>query len=138
MIKKLSIFSVFLIFAASFLPGISQAEVNWQARKTIKTDQKPLDIKVSADGKHTFILTEGGRLEIYDNMAKIIDTIEVDPAIDLLSVDGVGGRVFLGNSKANSIQELSIEYVADFNLTGSPFLGKKDAPIVLTFFSDFQ
>ena len=138
MIKKTSLFSIFLLLAAAILPGFIQAEVNWQARETIKTGQAPLDIHVTADGKRTLILTEGGQLQIYDSNARLIDTIKVDPAMDILSADGTGGRVFLGNSKTNSVHELRIEYIADFNYGGSPFLGNSEAPIVLAFFSDFQ
>ncbi|MEN8133929.1 MAG: hypothetical protein ABFS18_00140 [Thermodesulfobacteriota bacterium] len=138
MIKMTSLFSVFLLLAASIFPGFIQAEVNWQARETIKTGQTPLDIHVTADGKRTLIITEGGKLQIYDNNARLIDTIEVDPAIDILSADGTGGRVFLGNSKTNSVVELRIEYIADFSYDGSPFLGNNEAPVVLAFFSDFQ
>ena len=138
MIKKTSLFSIFLLLAATLMPGFIRAEVNWQARETIKTGQAPLDIHVTADGKRTLILTEGGKLQIYDSKARLIDTIEVDPATNILSADGIGGRVFLGNSKTNSVHEILIEYIADFNYSGSPFLGNSEAPVVLAFFSDFQ
>lgn len=136
--KMTSLFSVFLLLATITLPGLAQAEVDWQAGKTIKTEQTPRAIHVTADGKQTFILTQGGKLQIYDSNAQIVDTIEVDPAMDLLSADGTGSRVLLGNSKTNAINELSIEYVADFNYDRSPFMGAKDAQIVLAVFSDFQ
>jgi hypothetical protein len=138
MTKKIGLFSIVLLLAAATLPASGRAEVAWQARQTIKTATPPLSINVTADGQRTFILTEGGRLEIYDNNARIIDTIDVDPAMKLLSVDGAGGRVFLGNVKNSSVHELQIEYIADFDNTGSPFMGNSEAPVVLAFFSDFQ
>lgn len=138
MMKKTSLFSIFLLLATAILPGFTRAEVNWQVRKTIKTEQTPLDIQVTADGKRTFILTEGGKLQIYDNNARLVDTIEIDSGMNILSVDATGGRVFLGNSKSNSVHELLIEYVAEFSYAGSPFMGNNEAPVVLAFFSDFQ
>jgi hypothetical protein len=138
MIKKTSIFSIFLLLAAITLPGFIQAEVNWQTRKIIKTGQTPLDIHVTADGKQTLILTEGGKLQIYDRNAKIIDTIDVDPAMNILSADSTGGRVFLGNSKTNSVHEILIEHIANLSYDGSPFMGNSKAPVILAFFSDFQ
>ncbi len=138
MIRKTSLFSIFLLLATTVLPGFIHAEVNWQTRKTIKTDKAPLDIHVTADGKRTLVLTEGGKLQIYDSNAVIIDTIEIDPAMDTLSADGTGGRVFLGNSKTKTVLELVIEYIADFNYSNSPYLGNNEAPVVLAFFSDFQ
>ena len=136
--KKTNICSILLLLAATTLPGFAQAEVDWQTRNTIKTDHPPLDIHVTADGKRTFILTEGGKLQIYDNNARLIDTIEIDPSMDTLSADATGGRVFLGNSTSNSVHELLIEYVAKFSYEGSPFKGNNEAPVVLSFFSDFQ
>lgn len=138
MMKKTSFFSIFLLLATTILPGFTQAEVNWQMKNTIKTEQTPLDIQVTADGKRTFILTEGGKLQIYDNNARLIDTIEIDPNMDILSADATGARVFLGNSKNNSVHELLIEYIAEFSYEGSPFKGNNEAPVVLAFFSDFQ
>ena len=136
--KKTNIFSILLLLAATTLPGFAQAEVDWQTRNTIKTDHPPLGIHVTADGNRTFILTEEGKLQIYDSNSRIIDTIEVDPATDTLSADGTGGRVFLGNSKNSSVLEMRIEYIADFSYEGSPFLGNSEAPVVLAVFSDFQ
>jgi hypothetical protein len=126
------------MFAAIVLPGVAKAEVDWQTRNTIKTKKTPIDIQITADGKKTFILTEGGRLEIYDSNAAMIDSIKVDPDMNILSADGTGMRVFLGNSKNNSVHELLIETIAEFNYEGSPYLGKKEAPVVLAVFSDFQ
>jgi hypothetical protein len=132
------IFSVYLLLATTILPGFGQAEVDTQTRNTIRTGQPPLDVQVSADGNRTFILTKGGRLEIYDNNAKIIDTIKVDPATNTLSTDGTGGRIFLGSSKNSKVTEMLIEYVAKLSYDGSPFKGNIEAPVVLAVFSDFQ
>ena len=136
--KKISMFSFFLLLVSMVLPCFALGEVNWQARNTIKTKQTPLDIQISADGKKTFILTEGGKLEIYGSNATIIDTIEVDPAINSISVDGSGSRVLMNNPKTNSVERITVEYIASFNNQGSPFMGNANAPIVLAVFSDFQ
>lgn len=138
MIKKINALSVLLLIVAAAWTGLAQAEVAWQTRNSIKTAEKPLDIQVTADGQRTFILTAGGKLLIYDSDAKLIDTLAIDPAIDLLSADATGARVFLGNSKNSSVDELLIEYVADFDYIGSPFMGKSEAPVVIAVFSDFQ
>jgi hypothetical protein len=38
----------------------SFAVVEWDIQKTIKMDQPPVDVAVSADGKLIFVLTETG------------------------------------------------------------------------------
>ncbi|MDF1578017.1 MAG: hypothetical protein RQ753_05530 [Desulfurivibrionaceae bacterium] len=138
--RKRTIFSpiLLILLAATILPDSAAAEVDWQTRETITTAKAPLAIQVTADGKRTFILTAGGNLEIYDSNARIIDTIKVDPAMNLLSTDGAGNRVFLGNAQNSSVHEIMIEYIAEFDYEGSPYLGKSQAPVVLAVFSDFE
>ncbi|MBU0482607.1 MAG: hypothetical protein KKG47_16060 [Proteobacteria bacterium] len=127
-----------LVTAALLMPGVSSADVDWQARSTLKPASKPIDVAVTADGKHTFILSEGGKLFIYDEESKLHDTLEVSPDMNRVAVDGVGARVFLSNGKDGSVHELILEYVAKLDYTGSAFLGNNAAPVVLAVFSDFQ
>ncbi|MCI5160185.1 MAG: disulfide bond formation protein DsbA [Candidatus Electrothrix sp. AUS1_2] len=48
-----------------------------------------------------------------------------------------GEMLFLVDSKKN-YTALDISFAQDIDTTGSPFLGKKDAPVSLVIFSDFQ
>ena len=120
------------------MPGTLFADVDWQARSTLKTSSKPIDVAVTADGKYTFILGENGKLFIYTAQGTLYDTIEVNPDMKKVDVDGTGNRVFLSNYKTSSVHELVIDYVAELDYTGSPFLGNAEAPVVLAVFSDFQ
>jgi DNA-binding beta-propeller fold protein YncE len=134
--KIFCIFSVYLIFAG--LPGPAGAGVDWQASKTIKPDGAPIDIAISSDGKQTFVLNEGGKLQIYDQRGKLIDTIEVDPSMNHIASDGSGSRLLLSSTKKGTVNEIQVEYVVNFSYDGSPFIGSSDAPVVLAVFSDFQ
>jgi hypothetical protein len=134
--KTFCLFSIFLLLTS--LPGLAGAGVDWQAKTTIKPDSAPIDVAISADGKQTFILTEGGKLQIYDPQGKLVDTIEVDPAMNRISSDASGNRVLLSSTKKGTVHELQIEYVANLSYDGSPFIGNSDAPVVLAVFSDFQ
>jgi hypothetical protein len=134
--KTFCLFSIFLLLTS--LPGLAGAGVDWQAKNTIKPDSAPIDIAISADGKQTFVLTEGGKLRIYNPQGKLIDTIEVDPAMNRISSDASGNRVLISSTKNGTVNELQIEYVANLSYDGSPFIGSSDAPVVLAVFSDFQ
>jgi hypothetical protein len=134
--KTFCLFSIFLLLTS--LPGLAGAGVDWQAKNTIKPDSAPIDVAISADGKQTFILTEAGKLQIYDPQGKLVDTIEVDPAMDRISSDASGNRVVVSSSKKGTVHELQIEYVSNLSYDGSPFIGNSDAPVVLAVFSDFQ
>jgi hypothetical protein len=58
-VRKLSILLIALLF--SFI-ATAQAEVEKGATKTLKLEAKPIDMAVSADGKYTYILAEGGKI----------------------------------------------------------------------------
>ena len=134
--KTFCLFSIFLLLTS--LPGLAGAGVDWQAKTTIKPDSAPIDVAISADGKQTFVLTVGGKLHIYDPQGKLIDTIEVDPAMNRISSDASGNRLLISSTKNGTVNELQIEYVVNLSYDGSPFIGSSDAPVVLAVFSDFQ
>ena len=134
--KFFCIFSVYLLIAT--LPGLAGAGVDWQARTTIKPDGAPIDVAISADGKQTFVLSEGGKLQIYDPQGKLIDTIEVDPTMNRIASDGSGSKLLLSSTKNGTVNEIQVEYVVNLSYDGSPFIGSSDAPVVMAVFSDFQ
>ena len=134
--KTFCLFSIFLLLTS--LPGLAGAGVDWQAKNTIKPDSAPIDIAISADGKQSFVLTEGGKLQIYDQQGKLIDTIEVDPAMNRISSDASGNRLLISSTKNSTVNEIQIEYVTNLSYDGSPFIGNSEAPVVLAVFSDFQ
>ena len=135
---------IFRVFTSLFLiislitPGLSFAEIDWKARVTITPQSKPIDIAITADGKHTFILGEGGKLYIYTSAGRLHDTIEVSEDMNKIAVDGNGARIFLSNDKKNTVHELILDYVVAMDYKGSAFLGNSEAPVVLAVFSDFQ
>jgi len=136
--RKTAAILALLMFCATLPVTPAVAEVDWQARNTIKTQKPPLDVALSSDGEWTFILTEGGKLLIYDKQGDLNDTIEVDPAMDSIVADGSGGRLFLSSKKNSAVHEILLDYVAVLSYDNSPFLGNADAPVVLAVFSDFQ
>lgn len=126
-----------LLFLAPFLTGSVSASVEWRTGGSIKTSKPPIDLAVSADGKWTYVLTRG-ELQIYSASGALSDAIPVSADFNTVATDGAGSRIYLGSSKKSTIQEIRISHREEFNATGSPFLGKSGAPIVLASFSDFQ
>ena len=66
---------LFIVFLFSFM-ATAQAEVEKGVSKTLKLEAKPIDMAVSADGKYTFILAEGGKIFIFDTSGEIKDTLD--------------------------------------------------------------
>ena len=133
-----SLFAIgFLLLALGYAPT-AQARVDWQAGQTLKTEKPPLDVAGTVDGKWTFVLTEGGKVHIYDADGKLNDTLKVDPAMDRIAVPGQGDKVYLSSQKNKTVQELLVEFIVAIDTAGSPFLGPAKAPIEVVVFSDFQ
>jgi len=60
---------------------LAWADVEKTVSKTLKLESKPIDLAVSADGKFTFILAEGGKVLIYDSSGVLTDTLEVSKSV---------------------------------------------------------
>lgn len=130
-------------FLAVFLAALvwvptASATVDWETGPTLSPDKPPLDVAASVDGKWTFVLTEGGKVDIYSADGKLNDTIPVDPTMNRLAVPGRGEKIILSSSKSKKVQEILVEYVMNIPTAGDPFLGPANAPVEVVVFSDFQ
>ncbi len=129
------------IIAALFAIGIatpSYSAVDWETGFSLKTNTPPLDTAITRDGKWTFVLTEGGHINIYGHDGTLNDTIAVAPEIDHLAINGSGEELILTSKRTNSIQQLKVSFVAVINTDGAPSLGSPQAPVKIVLFSDFQ
>jgi len=134
-VRDICILLVALLFSFS---SLAHAEVEKEALKTLKLDAKPIDVTVSADGKYTFVLAEGGRIFIYDTGGELKDTIKVGDSVVSIGASPNGDFLLLADSKANTLEVLKISYIVDIDVSGLPFKGPADAPVVIAVFSDYQ
>lgn len=118
--------------------GLAAAEVEKGAAKTIKLETKPMDMAVSADGKYTFVLAEGGRVFIIDQQGQLKDTIKVSESVMSIGTSPSGDYLYLTDSKANTLEMVKISFVVDIETGGLPFKGPVNAPVVIAVFSDYQ
>jgi len=117
---------------------LAQAEVEKGASKTLKLDAKPIDMTVSADGKYTFILAEGGKILIFDSSGELKDTLTVSDSVMSIGTSPSGDFLLLADSKANTLEVLKISFIVDIDISGLPFKGPAAAPVVVAVFSDYQ
>jgi DNA-binding beta-propeller fold protein YncE len=115
----------------------SFASVEWDLEHTLQMDQSPLDVAVSPDGKHIFVLTSSG-IFVYSQDGKLEDKIDVGYPVDQMKIGPGGKRLFLTSTKDRTVQILTIDFIVDINVSGSPYKGRQDAPVVIAVFSDFQ
>ncbi len=132
--------SIGLLFALLILMGAaagSFASVEWDLEHTLQMDQSPLDVAVSPDGKHIFVLTSSG-IFVYSQDGKLEDKIDVGYPVDQMKIGPGGKRLFLTSTKDRTVQVLTIDFIVDINVSGSPYKGRQDAPVVIAVFSDYQ
>jgi len=123
------------------IPGLftqSLAFVEWNINKTLKLDAQPLDVAVSQNGNSIFVLTESGKILIYSSDGNLKDKIDVGNHVDQIKSGPGEEWLFLSSRKNKTIEILHVDFIQDIDISGSPFKGTENAPVVIAVFSDFQ
>jgi hypothetical protein len=131
------VFVLLLVLLFSF-SSLALAEIEKGASKTIKLDAKPIDMTTTADGKYTFVLAEGGKVLIIDSSDTVTDTLKVSDSAVSIGTSPDGSYLLLADSKANTLEVVQISFIVDIDISGHPFKGPADAPVVIAMFSDYQ
>ena len=114
------------------------AFVEWNIHKTLKLDTQPLDLAVSQNGNSIFVLTESGKILIYSSDGSLKDKIDVGNHIDQIKLGSGEEWLFLSSRKNKTIEILHVDFIQHIDISGSPFKGPENAPVVIAVFSDFQ
>jgi len=116
----------------------SLASVEWEIQKTLKLDTQPLDVAVSQNGNKIFVLTESGKILIYSSDGSLKDKIDVGNHVDQIKSGPGEEWLFLSSRKNKTVEILHVDYIQHIDISGSPFKGLENAPVVIAVFSDFQ
>ena len=116
----------------------SSANVEWEVWRTFKLNQEPIDVAVSIDGKSIFILTENGEIFIYSLNGVLTGKISVGKSVDAIKPGPKENILFLSSRRDQTVQVITLDFIQDINVSGSPFKGPADAPVVIVVFDDFQ
>jgi hypothetical protein len=127
-----------LIVLFSFSSLSASDAVEWNILKTLKLEAAPIDLAVSADGRRIFVLTDQGKIIVYSANAEEEGTIEVGDQVDKIQVGPRGDIIFLDSRKDKTVQICAVDFIQNIDVSGSPFKGPADAPIVIAVFDDFQ
>jgi DNA-binding beta-propeller fold protein YncE len=135
--KIFVILAMMVIFFTAFYTQ-SFAVVESNVIQTLNLENPPLDVAVSPDGEKLYILTENGNILIYSGTGKLTDTLKVDKNIDAIRISRSGDVLFLSSQKSKQVQIVLVDFIQVIDVTGSPYKGPDNAPVVITVFSDFQ
>lgn len=130
----------FLLAGTVLMPpliGTAAAEVYQTIDKTYTTENAPIAITGSADGKYSFVLSEGGKVYIYSSSGEK-NEISVDPGMDHIYASARGDKIYLSSKKSKKVKEIFVDFSHNIDIEGSPFLGSANAPVTIVAFSDFQ
>ena len=125
-----------LIIPGFFTQGL--AIVEWNIHKTLKLDTQPLDVAVSQNGNSIFVLTESGKILVYSSDGNLKDKIDVGNHVDQIKPGPGEEWIFLSSRKNKTVEILHIDFIQHIDISGSPFQGPENAPVVIAVFSDFQ
>ena len=135
--NKQSVWGIVLA-ALLLLAAPVAAEVDYQIVRTLNIDGSPLATEVAPDGKYIYVLTQGGKLMIYDDAGQLDDTLEVGKHIDGIKAGANPNFLFLTSSSKKTLDIVNLSFIYKIPTDGSPYKGKAGAPVELVVFSDFQ
>lgn len=116
----------------------SMAGVEWAVQETLNVDEAPLDVQISPDRRWIFVLTDRGNVLVYSENGDLQGRISVGRDVSGIRVGPEDETILLINRDNKTVQLIDIEFVRSIDVTGSPFKGPPDAPVVMIVFSDFQ
>jgi len=127
-----------LIVLGSITMSHAAASVEWNVQKTLQLESAPIDVAVSPDGKQIFVLNDLGQILIYSSAGSFLDKIDVGNQFDHIEVSPGGDHLILNSRKNKSVQVITLDFIQNINVSGSPFKGSEGAPVVIAVFDDFE
>jgi hypothetical protein len=116
----------------------SSAEVEGDIQRTLKLQEAPVDVAVSLNGKWFFVLTQTGSIQVYTPDGRLEGQLTVGSRVDGIRVGPREDLLLLTSRQDKTVQIMTLDFIRPVNVTGSPFKGPDDAPVVIAVFSDFE
>ena len=121
-----------------FTNSFASDNVELNLYKTLQLDKSPIDVAVSPDGRRIFVLTERGEVVIYSSAGKIEAKIDVGQHVNQLKLGPRGDLLILSSGMNKTVEIVTIDFIQNINVSGSPFKGPEDAAVVIAVFDDFE
>ena len=135
--KSITVLTSIIVLVA-FTNGLTSGNVEWNVHKTMQIEAKPIDVAITPDGRRIFVLTEQGEVLIYSSTTKMEAKIDVGQHVDQMKLGPRGDTIILTSGENKTVQIITIDFIQKINVSGAPFKGTEDAPVVIAVFDDFQ
>ena len=124
---------------ASTIPDRGQDNrIEWQLQQNWPTSAKTIDMAHSLDGKFVFILNDQQQVQIFNKQGQLQGNIPVGGGVSAIDIAPRGETLYLVDTDKQTFSSVAVSYVVNVDITGSPFKGYADAPVVISVFSDFE
>jgi DNA-binding beta-propeller fold protein YncE len=135
---KLIIVLTSVVVLGVFTNGLASDNVEWNILKTIQLDATPIDVAITPDGRRIYVLTDQGEIIVYSSAQNVEGKIKVGRHVDQLKLGPRGETLILTSSEKKTVEIVSLDFIQKINVSGAPFKGAEDAPVVIAVFDDFQ
>ncbi len=135
--RRKTVFLLSLFIGLAFVTD-SFSSVEWDIGSTLKLKVSPIDVAFSTNGRWVFVLTDQGEIFIYSRDGKLNDKFTVRTDVDGIEVGHREDILFLTSRKSKTVYVITLKFIYDISVSGSPFKGPADAPVVIVVFDDYQ
>ena len=127
-----------LLLGPLTLAAANSQELQFNKNRQWQLPYSPVDFVQSVDGKVIYILTDNHKLLIYEPDGTLKASVDVDPGVVAIDTDARGENILLIDKEHKTFTSFAIDFVADIDISGSPFKGNASAPVTVAVFSDFE
>lgn len=129
---------LWIMIGLVLVPGAARGGVDWTIVKQIDLDAPPVDVAASDDGKLVFVLTLN-KIVVYSSAENtIVNRIPVDREFDRIEYYEKNRLLILTGGSSKSLQIIRVDQVFDIDISGLPYKGPDNAPVVIAVFDDYQ
>lgn len=138
--KLKSALVLLLMLAALAAASPCPAAVELDVLKTLKLAEQPVDMAFSTSRNEIYVLTANDDLLVYAADGSLRERIVLGKPYDKINLVPTRDYdiLFLSSRKEKTIEIVRLDFVQDIDVSGSPFMGPENAPVVIVVFSDFQ
>lgn len=134
--RLIAVAAALLVFLSAALPATAALE--WSVVGEWNLEGPPVDVALSQDGARTFVLLEGGRVIVYGARGTVEERLTLDFDADGIALSPTGDRLYATSGPEKKVRVISLDYIQEFSLDGSPSKGREGATVAVAVFSDFQ
>lgn len=137
-LKQKKVLYVFIFFLSLLVsPNVyGKADLTTIIQKDI--DVEPLDVASSEDGSMIFILAPGELIIYSSKNDEVINRSAIDNNYDQMAYSEKNKTLILTSKSSKSLKIIHIEQIHEISLSGLPFKGASDAPVIIAVFDDYQ